>query len=157
MQDKTLATFATVQVRSWDYQTKTATISTWQAQKTQNQPRSGGRARAPTMSFTKAQTQGATTASGPTYIVRRSGLTQAQADELAKKTLADVTLNERSFTWTGPAILNLDVRGMAQISGTQTAFDQSYEISEATRTFSWESTAMTLHGKSASPQQMVAL
>ena len=157
MQDKTLADFVTVEVRSWDYTTKTAIISTWQGQKTQQAPRAGHAAGAPSLSFTKAETSGSKNGRGPLYIVRRSGLTQQQADQLAQKTLSDITLNERSVLWEGPAILDVDARRMFNLSGTRTAFDQTYEIGEVQRTFSWNSTSMTIHAKASSPQEAVAL
>ena len=157
LQDKTLATFVTVEVRSWDYTTKKAIISTWQSQKTQNQPKGGTTARNASLSFTKASTSGSANGRGPLYIVRRSGLTPQQADDLAKKTLANITLNERAVRWTGPAILHMNARRGFSLTGTRTAFDQTYEIAEVTRAFGWDSTSMHIHAKASSPQELVSL
>lgn len=158
MQDKTLAAFVTVQVRSWSYQNKAPIIATWQSQKTQAQLKTSRKLAVPSMTFTKAETQGGANAKGPFYIVRRSGLTQAQADALAKKTLMDITTNERSVEYSGPGILNLTARRMLTLTGTRTAFDQTYEIGEAETEFSWDAGCrMTIHAKASSPQQVRSL
>lgn len=159
-QSKLLSGIVTVQVRSWNYQQGKPVIATWQSQKTQQAPRAG---KVPALStgqhYTRAKTQGGIGAKGPFYVVRRTGLTQQQADQLAKKTLDDITSNERSCDVTGlPAIIGIDARRTLRLIGTGTAFDQDYEIGEITRTFGWEEGAtMTISAKSSSPQTLVTI
>jgi phage protein D len=162
MQNKVLAGVVTVQVRSWNYQQGKPVIATWESQKTQKATQPGHIAYqnpSPKMTYTRAQKQGGQGVDGPFYVVRRTGLTQQQADALAQKTLADITNNERSLEVTGlPAILGVDARRTLRLAGTGTAFDQDYEIGEITRTFGWPAGAtMDIHAKSSSPQTLVTI
>lgn len=148
-QQKTLAGDVTVQVRSWQHQTKKAILATWVSQKHANSS---------TATVSRSSEQSGVNSNGPFYIIRRSGLTQAQADQLAQKTLADICSHEREVNFSGPAIINIDARRTFTLTGTGTAFDQSYPIKSIERTFSWEQGAeMSLTAKSGSPQEAIKL
>lgn len=72
------------------------------------------------------------------YTIRRSGLTQQQALELAQKTLADLSLHERTFSATIPEDDGtLTSRSKARVTGTDTDWDQDYFIDTVTREFSF--------------------
>ena len=157
-QDKTLAVNTTVQVRSWSYQNKAPVIATWQAQKTSDAPTGTKNLAKPSLHYTRAQLQGGVGAKGPFYIIRRSGLTQQQADQLAHKTLQDITSNERAVSVTCPGILGITARRTLRLKGTGTAFDQDYEIGDIHRAFGWDQgCSMTINAKSCSPQAEVSL
>lgn len=158
-QDKVIADTVTVDVRSWNYQSATPIIATWQTQKTQKMSKAGNvAALSPSNTYTRAQVQGGIGAKGPVYSVRKSGLTQAQADELAKKTLSDICSNERTCDASGlPAIIGIDSRRTLRLVGTGTSFDQDYDVAEISRTFSWDGAVMSIHGKSSSPQTLITV
>lgn len=137
-QRKNLAGNATVQVRSWQHQTKTPILSTWQSQKTQSPASNTGAPSTPQVTQSRNETQSGITPNGPFYIERRSGLTQAQADQLGQKMLSDVCSHEREVTIEGPGVIGIDARRTVRLVGTKTAFDQDYEIKSIERTFSWD-------------------
>jgi len=154
--DKTLAANVTLQVNSWSYQDKAPILSTYTAQKAALplKPASVAQAR-PTMTYTRAQRQGGVGHTGPFYIVRRSGLTQEQADTLAQEELAKITSNEREVEVSGPGILGIDPRRTMTLTGTETPFDQNYAIRDIERIFSWTGgCTMTITAKSSSAQEM---
>lgn len=72
------------------------------------------------------------------YTIRRAGMTQQQALQLAQKMLADLSLHERTFTATLPEDDGtLTSRSKVNISGTDTDWDQGYFIDTVTREFSF--------------------
>ena len=148
-QNKTLAKGATVQVRSWNYQTGKPIISTWTAK-----PKRGGSngAGSQGVTLTRAQKQGGQGSDGPFWILKPPGLTQQQADALAQKTLRDYIDHERGVEVTNlPAIIGVDSRRTLRLVGTGTAYDQDYGIRDIRRTFGWDGAVMSITAKSASP------
>jgi hypothetical protein len=155
---KVLAGNVTVQVRSWDYQAKQPIISTFKSQKTQADPKASGGPSAPTAKLSRAAQQGGAGANGPVYILRRAGLTQAQADDLAQKTLKDFTSHEREVDFTGPGIIGIDPRRTLRLTGTGTAADMDYPIKAISRKFDWDGGfSMTVNAKSGSPDEAIRL
>jgi phage protein D len=73
------------------------------------------------------------------YIIRRPNLSQAQAQQLADRTLGDVTFFERTLdaTLEGDATLDVNSRKV-NVSGTGTSFDQSYYLNTIMRKYSWQ-------------------
>lgn len=87
------------------------------------------------------------------YIIRRPNLTQQQAQDLANKTLVDVTKFERTFDATTEGDALLTTQNKAVIVGTKTSFDQSYYIRQITRTLDFEGgSVMTFSGKNHSTE-----
>ena len=85
------------------------------------------------------------------YVVRRAGLSQEQAQQLANKILTDVTKFERTFEASCEGDPLLTVQHRAVIQGTQTSFDQSYYIQSINRTLDFEGGfAMSFNGKNHS-------
>lgn len=60
------------------------------------------------------------------YVLRRPGLTQEQAQQLANSTLADLTQMERTFTATAEGDPTLSTHRKARVTGTGTSFDSDY-------------------------------
>lgn len=85
------------------------------------------------------------------YVVRRAGLSQEQAQQLANKMLADITKFERTFEATMQGDPAVTVQNRAVIQGTQTSFDQSYYIHAITRTIDFDGGfVMSFSGKNHS-------
>lgn len=85
------------------------------------------------------------------YVLRRAGLSQEQAQQLANKTLTDLTKFERTFEATMEGDPILTVQNRAVIKGTQTSFDQSYYIHNISRTIDFEGGfVMSFSGKNHS-------
>jgi hypothetical protein len=90
--------------------------------------------------------------------LRRAGLTQAQADDLAQKTLKDFTGHEREVDFTGPGIIGIDPRRTLRLTGTGTAADMDYPIKTISRKFDWDGGfSMTVNAKSGSPDEAIRL
>lgn len=158
---KVLAQTVTVQVRSWNYQQKQPIISTFVSKKLNPTASSNGTSIPVASSgatITRAQAQSGTEATGPFYIIRRSGLTQDQADALAKQTLRDITSHERTAEFTGPAIIGIDPRRSVQLTGTGTVCDMTYPVKSISRKFDWEGGAsMTVVARGGSPDEAIKL
>lgn len=81
------------------------------------------------------------------YVIRKPNITAQQALELAQKTLADLTIHERTFDATNVADGTLTTRRKARISGTNTSFDTDYFIDKVTHAFNFGQFGMTFSGK----------
>lgn len=100
-----------------------------------------GAAKAASTSFRQGSTS-------QNYTIRRPGLTQQQALQLAQKTLADLSLHERTFSGTLPDDDGtLTSRSKVNISGTDTDWDQSYFIDTVTREFNFGQFETTITAK----------
>jgi phage protein D len=89
-----------------------------------------------------------------TYIFTIPGLTQVQAEQYAANKLAELSQHERVVTVPNlPAVPDLTVRRMVRVSGTQTAFDQDYFITEIVRRFGWNACCMEIRATNSSPRQ----
>jgi hypothetical protein len=66
----------------------------------------------------------------------RPNMTADQALQFAQTMLADLTLHERTITATMPGELAMTPRDLLSLSGTGTAFDQSYRIMRIDRSIS---------------------
>ena len=67
------------------------------------------------------------------YVSVRPNLTQDQAQAVAQVRLAELTSHERTIMARMPGELTLTPRSLLQLSGTGTAFDQTYAVDEITR------------------------
>ena len=98
---------------------------------------------------------GSRSQSGPPqrYVFVRPNLTQDDALRLAQRKLAELTRHERILQATMPGELTLSPRSMLTLSGTGTAFDQSYFIDTIERVLNFE-TGFTQHirAKNSSPR-----
>jgi phage protein D len=81
------------------------------------------------------------------YTIRKPGLTQQQAQDLAQKTLAELSRHERTFSCELPADTATRSRTKATISGSGTGWDTSYFIDTVTRSFTGDSLTMQITGK----------
>lgn len=70
------------------------------------------------------------------YTYNIPGLTYAQALASAKRIAKDLAKHERKVTVRGPADNDLDITNMAQVDGTNTAWDQTYFVDSITREIS---------------------
>lgn len=87
------------------------------------------------------------------YVLRRAGLSQEQAQQLANKTLLDLTKFERTFEATMEGDPLLTVQKRAVIQGTQTSYDQSYYIHNISRTIDFDGGfVMSFSGKNHSTE-----
>ena len=109
-----LASDITVQVQSWNVREERAVA----AQASGTRTGSGG-------------------AAAQIYRFRKPGLDQAQAQQLARKKLSEITQQERVISWTEPANLTLTPRDQVRLQGTGTAWDQLYVISHICRRMSF--------------------
>ena len=83
------------------------------------------------------------------YVLRRAGMTQDQAQQLATETLKNITKFERTFEagLEGDPTVTPHTR-QAKVQGTGTSFDQLYYIDKVVHMFSVEAGySMQLHGK----------
>jgi phage protein D len=81
------------------------------------------------------------------YTIRRPGLTQEQAQQLATATLADLSKFERTLDVTMQGDPSVSVRRAARLIGTGTSFDARYYLSEVNHTIDATGYAMTAHLK----------
>lgn len=82
------------------------------------------------------------------YTLRRTNLTQAQAQQLAEKTLADLSTHEKTFSAVIPDDDGtLTSRSKARISGTGTDWDTDYFIDTVTREFEFGQFDTTITAK----------
>jgi hypothetical protein len=87
------------------------------------------------------------------YEMHYPGMNQQEVETLAKTRATETIRHEMCIDLEMPGDLSLDVTQQIQLSGTGTAFDQTYDIDELT--FDYESgeegyLSMTIIGKSAS-------
>ena len=88
------------------------------------------------------------------YEYRVPGLNQEQADKIAEKRLAENTRHEISIEVSAPGDTSIDVRMKLQLSGTGTAFDQSYSIDTIEHAISFDGGyRMNIRGKSKSAKR----
>lgn len=87
------------------------------------------------------------------YTFVKPDLTRAQAQVFAQQKLAEISRNERVVTVEMPGDLTTNARDMVGLSGTKTAFDQTYYIDTLERTISLDAGfTQTLTLKNHSPQ-----
>jgi phage protein D len=131
----TLASDVTVTVYSWNAKTKNAFKVTAKATKTKGQKSSG---------------------SPQVYTFRVPGLTKDQAQQLAQKRAEDITRHERVIEVSMPGDVTTTARDQLALTGTGTAYDQTYWFSEIERTMAFEGGfEMHLKAKNHSPQSTV--
>lgn len=87
------------------------------------------------------------------YVYRYDGLTRPQAEKIAKKRLRENTRHERTITVNCPGNPNARPRMMANLTGTGTAFDQSYYIDRVTHDVGEQGYRMTLTSKNTSKKR----
>lgn len=87
------------------------------------------------------------------YEYRYDGLTRPQAEKIAKKRLRENTRHERTITVNCPGNPNARPRMMANLTGTGTAFDQSYYIDRVTHEVGEQGYRMTLTSKNTSKKR----
>ena len=92
------------------------------------------------------------------YEMHYPGMNQQEVETLAKTRANETIRHEMCIELTMPGDLSLDVTQQVQLSGTGTAFDQTYDIDELT--FDYEAgengfLSMTIVGKSASQGRSV--
>jgi hypothetical protein len=85
--------------------------------------------------------------SAQNYVIRRPNLSPQQALQLATKTLADLTIHERTFDATTWDDGTLNAKRKARISGTGTSFDTDYFLDKVIHTFGFGKMSVTLSGK----------
>lgn len=106
----------------------------------------------------KAKFIGTVTATKPNaagtlnYIYNEPGLTQDQVNARAKEKLRRIIRNEMSLSATLPGDNILNTRVLVQISGTGTAYDQTYWPVSVSRRMSGEGYTMDLDAKNHSPE-----
>lgn len=94
-----------------------------------------------------ASTSFRTGAVSQNYTIRRAGLTQQQAQNLAQNTLNDLSQHERTIEFTNPFDGTLTSRTKATVSGTNTGWDTSYFIDTVTRRYAFGTLTMTATAK----------
>jgi phage protein D len=130
----TLASDVVVNVYSWNHKSKQAFKVTATATKT------GAKSSGPTQ----------------TYTFRFPGLTKDQAQAIAQQRAEDITRHERLFEYDAPGDLTTTAQSQVQLSGTGTAYDQTYWVAEIERRMSFgEGFEMTVKTKNHSPQSTV--
>lgn len=135
---ETLARDVMVVIQTWNQKQQKSFKVTYHVSQAFKSQRSGG----------KAQTY--------SYVV--PNLTRDQALALAKSTVEDITRNERVLEATLPGDNILTTRCMVQLSGTMTAWDQSYFPDSVTRHFSFDGGyRMELRAKNHSTQSTVVI
>lgn len=81
------------------------------------------------------------------YTIRKPGLTQQQASDLAEKTLSELSRHERTFSATLVADTSTQSRTKATISGTGTGWDTDYFVDTVTREFGDDQLSMSITAK----------
>lgn len=128
----TLAKDLTVTVLSYDRGKKTPIKAVAKRQ---------GSAKSASTSFRQGSTS-------QNYTIRRAGLTQAQALQLAQKMLADLSDQERTIEAEIPTDDGtLTSRKKARVTGTDTSWDTDYFIDTITREFGFGEYRCTITGK----------
>lgn len=103
----------------------------------------------------KSKSAGASSANGKTqnYAVTIPNLTPDEALKRAQQMASDLSKHERILSVTMPGELTLTTRTMVSLSGTGTAFDQSYFVAEIEREISFDNGfTQTLRLKNSSPR-----
>ncbi len=86
------------------------------------------------------------------YTFAIANKTQAQVQEIANNKLIELSRHEMNMSAKMPADVVLTPRHLIQVTGTGTAFDQTYFASTITRNYSLnEGFTMTVHGKNQTP------
>lgn len=94
-----------------------------------------------------ASTSFRTGSTSQNYTLRRAGLTQAQAQQLAQNTLDDLSKHERTIEFTAPPDNTTTSRSEAQLTGTNTGWDTMYFIDTVTRDYSFGRHTMKVTAK----------
>lgn len=81
------------------------------------------------------------------HLIRKPGLTQDQAQQVADGHLSDVTRNEMEVSVEAIADPSLTPQDTLTIAGTGSAWDQTYEIDELTIKFDSRGAEMSITGK----------
>ncbi len=102
-----------------------------------------------------ASTQSTDGVDPQTYTLIRPGLTQDQADNLAKRTLAEITKHERTISASAPGDLLLTPRLIVRLEGTGTGFDQTYYPTQINRRLG-NGFTMDFTAKNQSPQVLAS-
>jgi phage protein D len=128
----TVAKDVKVTVRSWNAKNKKAFERTVTGTKVRNKVTSG---------------QGKSSSPPQQYTYSIPGLTPDQAQQRAQQILSELSRHEMKLSFAGPADNNLGAGDTIQLSGTGTAFDQTYYPDSIVRTlaaeggYSWEVSA----------------
>ncbi|CAG2136108.1 phage late control D family protein [Cupriavidus numazuensis] len=92
------------------------------------------------------------------YVIRRGGLTQEAATDLAQKTHREITQHEMNLWAILPADNILTQTAMLRLTGTGTKFDQDYYLDAITRSMSVQNGyLMTVSAKNHNPETVPAL
>lgn len=92
------------------------------------------------------------------YTIRRGGLTQEAATQLAQKTHREITQHEMKLWARLPADNILTQTAMVRLDGTGTKFDQDYYVDSITRSMSVDhGYSMTVSAKNHNPESVPAL
>lgn len=81
------------------------------------------------------------------YTIRKPGLTQQRAQDLAQKTLADLSRHERTISATLIADTSTQSRSKATVSGTNSGWDTDYFVDTVTRDYEGGDLSMTMTAK----------
>ncbi len=106
----------------------------------------------------KAKMTGQATATRPNavgtlnYLYNEPGLSQAQANTRAKERLKGIIQNEMTLSATLPGDNLLNTRVLVQVSGTGTAYDQTYWPVTVSRRMGPEGYTMDLEAKNHAPE-----
>ena len=85
------------------------------------------------------------------YVIIRPNLTEAQAQDLANLTLAELSAHERNISWTMPGEFDLNARRQCRLTGTASSWDQVYFIDSVQREISFDGGFMQhVHAKNHS-------
>ncbi|HQT62777.1 MAG: hypothetical protein B7Z75_14430 [Acidocella sp. 20-57-95] len=92
------------------------------------------------------------------YVFYKANLTPAQATAYANAKMAAITRHERVIDFSLPLELSLTPRGIVQLTGTGTAFDQLYYPDEIERSIhARHGTSQTVTARNHSPVQQTVL
>lgn len=81
------------------------------------------------------------------YVIRRAGMTQQQATDLAEKTLADLSKHERTIEYSDVVDNTTTSRTKVRVTGTNTSWDTDYFIDTVTRTWGFGRHTMDVTAK----------
>lgn len=105
-----------------------------------------------------ARSSGGQFQSAVSYVFRVPGLTQDQADALARQYSIDITRNLRSFDLEAPALPGLKIESIVTIQGTGGSFDTQYHLDEVSWRISQGSGfLMRMRGRNRTPDNTAAL
>ncbi|HQT89696.1 MAG TPA: hypothetical protein PK677_14305 [Acidiphilium sp.] len=92
------------------------------------------------------------------YVFYEPNLTPAQATAYAQQKMAEITRHERIITFSMPGELTLNPRSVIGLSGTGTAFDQSYFPDQIERSISFQGGfTQSVTARNSSPRNQTVL